>query len=276
MRDDCWNDIGVWSETTPSCPRLAEVIHCQNCDVFARAGRGLLDRAAPAGHLEAWSEELARAKDSVAADDRLSLFVFRVGNEWLALPMSTVKEVAEPLPVRTLPRRSGGLLAGLVNVRGELHLAFSMTMLLGVEAGENNPSSALRAPSPLTRGEGSRGTLPSRAFSPRGGEKVPKADEWRRSPEVKAVGLTGEDAGGPHAYPRTIVIGDDDGRWVFPADEAWGILSASTAALGEVPVTIARDSAAHVRGILEWERGKISCLDEKLLFATLQRRATLG
>ncbi|HEV7241585.1 MAG TPA: chemotaxis protein CheW [Thermoanaerobaculia bacterium] len=219
MRDDCWNDVGVWSETTPSCPRLAEVIHCQNCDVFARAGRGLLDRAAPAGHLEAWSEELAQAKESVAADDRLSLFVFRVGNEWLALPMSTVKEVAEPLPVRTLPRRSGGLLAGLVNVRGELHLAFSMTMLLGAPA--SSPA-------------------------------------------------------GESGYPRTIVIGDDDGRWVFPADEAWGILSASTAALGEVPVTIARDSAAHVRGILDWERGKISCLDEKLLFATLQRRATLG
>ena len=219
MLDHCWNDIGVWSDATPSCPRLAEVIHCQNCDVFARAGRGLLDRAAPEGHLEAWSDALAQEKE-ISGDDRLALFVFRVGSEWLALPMSSVKEVAEPLPVRTLPRRSGGLLAGLVNVRGELHLAFSMTTLLGVEQNETSDV--------------------------------------------------------PHAYPRTIVIGDDAGRWVFPADEAWGTLSARASALGEVPVTIARDSAAHVRGILDWERGKISCLDEKLLFATLQRRATHG
>lgn len=223
MRDDCWNDIGVWSDATPSCPQLAEVIHCQNCDVFARAGRGLLDRAAPPGHLEAWCEELACVKENAGAEDRVSLFVFRVGSEWLALPMSSVKEVAEPLPVRTLPRRSGGLLAGLVNVRGELHLAFSMTTLLGVDEASSAPCAQPPAP-----------------------------------------------------YPRTIVIGDDAGRWVFPADEAWGTLSAPASALGEVPVTIARDSAAHVRGILDWERGKISCLDEKLLFATLQRRATHG
>ena len=216
MHDDCWNDIGVWSDSSPSCPKLAEVIHCQNCDVFARAGRGLLDRAAPAGHLEAWSEELALAKQTGKADERLSLFVFRVGSEWLALPMSSVKEVAEPMPVRTLPRRSGGLLAGLVNVRGELHLAFSMKMLLGVK------------------------------------------EE------------------GPQVYSRAIVIGDDDGRWVFSADEAWGVFSAPASAIGEVPVTIAHDSAAHVRGIIDWERGRISCLDEKLLFATLQRRATHG
>ena len=35
----CWNEIGVWSEQTPSCERLTETTHCQNCDVYSRAGR---------------------------------------------------------------------------------------------------------------------------------------------------------------------------------------------------------------------------------------------
>ena len=214
MRDDCWNDIGVWSDATPSCPRLAEVIHCQNCDVFARAGRGLLDRTAPAGHLEAWSEELARTKEE-RGDESVTLFVFRVGDEWFALPMSAVHEVAEDLRVRTIPHRTGGLLKGLVNVHGELHLCFSMEKLLGLSEGA-------------------------------------------------------------HACSRAIVIGDRDSRWVFPADEAWGSLTIATSEVGEVPVTIVRDASAHVSGIVQWERGRVSCLDDTLLFATLQRRATHG
>jgi len=52
---------------------------------------------------------------------------------------------------------------------------------LRVETTPHPPS----APSPLTRGEGSRGALPARAFSPLGGEKVPKADEGRRSTFVR-------------------------------------------------------------------------------------------
>lgn len=216
---DCWNEVGVWSDAAPSCPKLAEVIHCQNCDVFASAGRGLLDRVAPPGHLEAWSEELSRPKEKGDTGKRVSLFVFRVGDEWLALPMTAVHEVAEPLPVRTIPHRTGGLLAGLVNVRGELHLCFNMKKLLGVEDPAN--------PQPPTAN-------------------------------------------------RTIVIGDRESRWVFPADEAWGTLTLSASEIGEVPVTLVRDASAHVSGIVQWERGRISCLDDALLFATLQRRVTHG
>jgi chemotaxis-related protein WspD len=206
MSADCWNDVGVWAANGATCPRLAEVVHCHNCDVFSRAGRGLLDQPAPPGYLESWSEALAEAKEDETAA-QFSLFVFRIGEEWLALPATAVSEVAEPLPVRRIPGRA----AGLVNVHGELHLCFSIQSLLGIAA-----------------------------------------EEARQ--------------------PRSIVIGDSEGRWVFPADEVWGLLSVQPNALGDVPVTIARDTRAHVRYIIDWERGKISCLDDKLLFTTLQSR----
>jgi chemotaxis-related protein WspD len=205
MRADCWNDVGVWAEGGATCPRLVEVVHCHNCDVFARAGRGLLDQPAPPGYLESWAEELARVKDGDTGV-RIALFVFRIGEEWLALPADAVAEVAERLPIRKIPGRA----TGLANVHGELHLCFSMSSILGIAADEN----------------------------PR----------------------------------RSVVIGNGEGQWVFPADEVWGMLSVNPTALDDVPVTIARDASAHVRYIIDWERGKISCLDDKLLFTTLQSR----
>jgi chemotaxis-related protein WspD len=211
---DCWNDIGVWAPGGATCPLLEQVVHCHNCAVFARAGRGLLDQLAPPDYLETWTVELARPK-SDDAGARLSLFVFRIGAEWLGLAASVVAEVAGALPVRTIPGRTRGVVAGLVNVHSELHLCFSMRSLLGLSAGDEN------------------------------------AD-------------------------RTIVIGNEDGRWVFPADQVWGLVSVDPAHMNEVPVTIARDETSHVRYIIDWERGKLSCLDENALFATLQRRAVEG
>ncbi|MFO6078862.1 hypothetical protein ACLBUY_12210, partial [Pseudomonas aeruginosa] len=42
--DDCWNRIGVHGDK--SCERLAEHVHCRNCEVYAAAATYLLDRIA--------------------------------------------------------------------------------------------------------------------------------------------------------------------------------------------------------------------------------------
>jgi chemotaxis-related protein WspD len=220
MPDDCWNEVGVWAAAA-TCPLLAQVIHCHNCEVFAGAGRGLLDQPPPAGYVAAWTRELSTTKPQTE-DARVSLFVFRIGAEWLALPTGVIAEVAGMLPVRTIPHRSGALLAGMVNVRGELSLCFSMKTLLGIDV-----------------------------------------DEERQARTASQL-----------VQPRMIVLRADDGRWVFAADEVWGIFRTSDDAMRDAPVTISRDAAAHVRGLIGWEHGDISCLDPKLLFATLQRRAT--
>ncbi|HEY9052840.1 MAG TPA: chemotaxis protein CheW, partial [Gammaproteobacteria bacterium] len=35
--NDCWNKIGVWGNEKPRCPQLDELIHCNNCPVYAEA-----------------------------------------------------------------------------------------------------------------------------------------------------------------------------------------------------------------------------------------------
>jgi chemotaxis-related protein WspD len=127
-RDDCWNRIGVFGDR--SCPELTRVVHCHNCPVFAAAGRRFLDAPPPPGYLEQWADRLAEPEEEDAGE-RLGVLVFRIGGEWLALPVDVLVEVTAPRPIHRVPFR-GGLLAGLVNVRGELHLAVRMDQLLGI------------------------------------------------------------------------------------------------------------------------------------------------
>ena len=53
--------------------------------------------------------------------------------EWLALPTRVFQEVAERCPLHTVPHRHSGVLAGLVNIRGELLLCASLGSLLGID-----------------------------------------------------------------------------------------------------------------------------------------------
>jgi chemotaxis-related protein WspD len=138
--DACWNRIGVWGDR--SCPELVKVTHCHNCPVFATAGRRFLDAPSPRGYLDEWATRLAPREDG-AAGDEVSVLVFRLGDEWLALPVGVLVEVTRPRTPHRVPHRAG-LLAGLVNIRGELHLCVRLDMLLGVaptdpQAANNNP-----------------------------------------------------------------------------------------------------------------------------------------
>jgi chemotaxis-related protein WspD len=93
--ETCWNTIGVWGEREPRCELLPEVIHCQNCEVYCKAGRGLLEREPTADYLQEWQEELAEEKVKEEAASQ-SLVVFRLGMEYLALPMRALLEVRLP------------------------------------------------------------------------------------------------------------------------------------------------------------------------------------
>jgi chemotaxis-related protein WspD len=131
--DQCWNRIGVWGDR--SCPELAKVTHCHNCPVFAAAGRRFLDAPSPPDYLHEWTDRLA-TPDAADAADELGVLVFRLGTEWLALPVTVLVEVTRPRPPHRVPHR-GGLLAGLVNIRGELHLCARLDRLLGVGTEED-------------------------------------------------------------------------------------------------------------------------------------------
>ncbi|HEY3790059.1 MAG TPA: chemotaxis protein CheW [Urbifossiella sp.] len=127
--DPCWQRIGVWGDQT--CPELRQHTHCHNCPVFALAGRRFLDAPPPEGYSAEWAERLAVPEEETAGD-LLGALVFRLGDEWLAMPVGTLVEVTHPRPVHRVPHR-GGLLAGLVNIRGELHLCVRLDLLLGID-----------------------------------------------------------------------------------------------------------------------------------------------
>jgi chemotaxis-related protein WspD len=129
---DCWNQIGVSGNGT--CPELPKVVHCRNCPVYAAGGRSLLEREPPAEYLHEWTQALAEEKDEDTAADTLSVLIFRLGREWLALPTCVCQEMAEMRPIHTLPHRSGSVLLGLVNIRGVIQLCVSLSELLGLEA----------------------------------------------------------------------------------------------------------------------------------------------
>ena len=133
--DDCWNRIGVWGKEKPRCPKMDQVIHCANCNVYSNAGRLLLDRGADQDYLHRWSDQL---KDAVTKPEHntMSVLVFRIAKEWLALPTRFFQEVVEMRVIHRIPHTKSPVLKGLVNIRGELQLCISLGALLGVEKGQ--------------------------------------------------------------------------------------------------------------------------------------------
>ena len=135
---ECWSRIGVAGDR--SCPELEAVIHCRNCPVLAAAARTFFDRGAPEGYLDAWRAILEEPAEGIATDTT-SVLVFRLDAEWLALPTAVLVEVTPVRRLHRLPHRAGGVLAGLVNIRGQLQLCGSLHGLVGLAGGPSQPGS---------------------------------------------------------------------------------------------------------------------------------------
>lgn len=94
-------------------------------------GSNLLNRPHPEGYTEEWIESLKQP----SADENiqhLSLLIFRIKTEWLALPSHSIKEVTEAAFIHRLPHTNSSVLLGITNVQGELLVAISMQDLLGI------------------------------------------------------------------------------------------------------------------------------------------------
>lgn len=133
-QDECWNRIGIRGDHT--CPELQQHVHCHNCPVFATRGKALFDRQPPHGYREEWAERLA-TRDEDTSNDVMNLLVFRVAEEWLACDIKMVVEVTTARRAHRVPHRSNQVLAGIVNIRGELHLAVRLEPLLGLPVDMN-------------------------------------------------------------------------------------------------------------------------------------------
>jgi chemotaxis-related protein WspD len=125
----CWREIGIAGDG--SCNLLSEYVHCRNCPQYSAIGRTLFDREMSADYRWEISEELAAAAAAVVEETE-SVLILRVGTEWFALRTEVFHEVLAYQKPYVVPFRSGSLLAGLVNVNGELLLCISLQAALGL------------------------------------------------------------------------------------------------------------------------------------------------
>ncbi|MES2178664.1 MAG: chemotaxis protein CheW [Gemmatimonadota bacterium] len=99
----------------------------------------------------------ARTRDDIAMS---SVFVFRIGTEWLGLPTAALDRVEAPSLVHSLPHRRGVSGAGLVNVGGDLIVHVLLSGLLGIQRNADTGAHAGRRVSPrLVVMRDSRGRL---------------------------------------------------------------------------------------------------------------------
>jgi chemotaxis-related protein WspD len=139
----CWTSIGVRGDA--SCPELKQHVHCRNCPVYSAGAMQLLDGEAASDDL-AWRTGHFAQPKHVKELNTQSIVIFRVGSEWLALPTPCVTEVANVLPIHTLPHRPGGVVLGLASVRGELLICVSLGNMLGIEpSADVDPSTSRKA-----------------------------------------------------------------------------------------------------------------------------------
>ncbi|SOZ39004.1 chemotaxis protein CheW [Cupriavidus neocaledonicus] len=151
--DDCWRRIGVRGDG--SCPALVEHAHCRNCPTYAQAAAMLLDAqqmdqallqlpdaADLAGAADDGGNDSGNGNDQAQDANALACLVFRIGDEWLALPTAALGEVTAPCPVHALPHRRDAAVLGLAAVRGNLLACLSLAHLFDTGAARAEPDAA--------------------------------------------------------------------------------------------------------------------------------------
>lgn len=151
MQSFCWREIGISGDR--SCVELTTLIHCRNCSAYTRTARQVFDRPLPerdesgngSSHSaftdlrlrdrssDQFSDQFSDLEDGRSLDDEMgrnAIAIFRLEQEWFALPATMFHSIVPWRQVRPIPHRSNELLQGLVNVRGELVLCVSLAQFL--------------------------------------------------------------------------------------------------------------------------------------------------
>ena len=72
-------------------------------------------------------------------------------------------------------------------------------------------------------------------------------------------------------HRRLLVISREGSRLVFPVDEIHGIHRCPPSELKAVPATVAKATATYTKSVFAWQKKTVGCLDDQLLFYTLNR-----
>lgn len=226
--EQCWRRIGVTGDRT--CPKLEVYIHCRNCPVIAEAARGFFDREAPEGYVASWARLLEQPEQK-AETDALTVLVFRIGSEWLALPIGVLVEVTSLRTLHRIPHREGTVLEGLVNVRGQLQVCVSLHRLLGVNTAVTDIKPV---PDRLPADSQGQGAVTKRLLV------------------VEQQGIRRSD------------------RWVFGVDEVAGVQNVEQSAMRTTPSTVNQSSARFCRTLFKAEDRTVGMLDEARIFDNLR------
>lgn len=89
------------------------------------------------------------------------------------------------------------------------------------------------------------------------------------------LGLAGEPAAmrepGRRMYGLALVANRAGNRLAFPVDEVHGVLRYQPGELRPLPATLAESRVTYTLGLLPWGDRTVGCLDDELLFYTLNR-----
>ncbi|MBK6679822.1 MAG: chemotaxis protein CheW [Ignavibacteriales bacterium] len=133
VREKCWQVIGVFGDK--SCESLTEYLHCKHCPVYSDSAKEFFDREIPAEFLDSWTKTLSKQKETRERGD-MSVTVFRLGTEYLAIDTNCFLVAVEVKPVHFVPFRTNKSFRGLVNIDGELLLCFNLETLLNISRGD--------------------------------------------------------------------------------------------------------------------------------------------
>ncbi len=125
----CWRDIGIHGNR--SCPELSHHTHCHNCPTYTHTARQLFDRPHPQSSDLSTPQSLPKHHHSSEVENS-SLALFRICQQWFALPAHLFQQVLPQQTVRPIPHRSNPILKGLVNIQGELLLCVNLKNLLDI------------------------------------------------------------------------------------------------------------------------------------------------
>ena len=172
----------------------------------------LLDRIPPDDYLRECTRRIAE-QETIDKGDAVSVLIFRVGGEYLALPTTVFQEVIDNYTVHSVPHR-GGIVAGIATIRGELLLCASLPKLLRLEEISSEKDSSSQ---------------------------------------------------------RLIVVEREESRMAFPVDEVQGVARYRRGELIPVPATLRQATATYTIGLFSWRDRRVGCLDDQLLFYTLNK-----
>lgn len=93
----------------------------------------LLNRKPEESYIDEWTTLLQMDVSMESDADKQSVVVFRLAGEWLAISTRFFAEIAHVRTLHCIPHRSGPILQGIINLRGQLRLCVSLHKLLELE-----------------------------------------------------------------------------------------------------------------------------------------------